>query len=248
MTEHERPETGGPETGGPETGGDYIHGYDWDRTSVPPVAARAADTARRWSGRRAVQGTALVAAGLVAGVLVVGAWPSGGSVSDAANTRTTGSVTGSQQNGGAPGSGQQPGSPGDRSPGDSGLGDGGLAQSDPRSGGRGGGLEGEQRLTGTITAIRGSALTFRASDGATATYTLDASTLVVKDGAPASLTDVKPGDAAHLHIYPQGATTMVERIFVGTLPDFGVNGGPGPGPDGAGDSDGSGAATTARSA
>ncbi len=140
-------------------------------------------------------------------------------------------------------------------------GTGGLRQPDPgtgrgRDGGGPGGLPDELRLTGTITAVSASSVTFRASDGTTGTYAVDGRTLIVKDGAGANLADVQSGDAAPVQVYPQGGTTMVERIFVGRIPDFGGEGGvgavppglPGGTDDSGGTAGGSGATTTARSA
>lgn len=101
----------------------------------------------------------------------------------------------------------------------------------PFPGGAPGGLQGEQHLTGTLTAVGDSTVTVRSSSG-TATYQVDSDTQIVRDGASAELSDLQEGDPVLVHVYPAASDSdqlVAERIFAGTLPS-----GPG-GDDGYGD-------------
>jgi hypothetical protein len=84
---------------------------------------------------------------------------------------------------------------------------------------RGRGLPGEQRLQGTLTALGPSSVTVRTVSG-TATYTVTSSTEILRDGVPATLAELKVGDAVFMHVYPAstGGPLQVERIFTGTMP------------------------------
>jgi Domain of unknown function (DUF5666) len=94
-------------------------------------------------------------------------------------------------------------------------------------GGPGGGVAGEQRLQGTITAKTDSSITVKATTGSTATYTVNATSQIEVNGQNASLSDVKVGDSVFVHVYPSASGAMlVERLFDGALP----SGGPGVGP------------------
>ena len=118
------------------------------------------------------------------------------------------------------------------------------------NGGFGGGLAGEQRLVGTITAVGSRTVTVEARSGSTQTYTVGSDTEIVRNGNRARLSDLKAGDLAFLHVYPQGSTMMVERIFAGQLPGGGAGlpgfgGGRGaPDRNGPGGSTGGGTGTT----
>ena len=95
-------------------------------------------------------------------------------------------------------------------------------------GGRpGGGLDGEQRLSGTITAIGSSSITVTTSSGK-ATYAVTGRTDIRRDGQTIALSALKVGETVLVHVYPSGSSFAAERILAGT-PGFG----PGPGgPDG----------------
>jgi hypothetical protein len=96
-----------------------------------------------------------------------------------------------------------------------------------------GGRAGEQHIAGTLTAVGSSSVTVQSSSG-TATYTVDAGTQIVRDGAPATLSQLRAGDAVFLHVYPasSGGRLHVERIFAGQLPSGGFGGPGGFGHDG----------------
>jgi hypothetical protein len=99
--------------------------------------------------------------------------------------------------------------------------------------GRIGGIAGEQHVQGAVTAKTSSTVTVGSSSG-TATYSVDSTSEIVRDGQPATLSEVKVGDAVLVHVYPSSGRMLVERLFAGTLSGGGV--GP-PAPDD--DSDGS---------
>ena len=128
----------------------------------------------------------------------------------------------------------------------------GQGQDDQGQGqGRGfGGVDGEQRVVGVLSAVGNSSISLRTSSG-TATYPVTSATEIAKDGALASLSDLSSGDTVLVHLVPPAngstdtADLTVERIIVGS-------GGPGlggPGPDdnggdnGGGQDDGSGTST-----
>jgi hypothetical protein len=109
------------------------------------------------------------------------------------------------------------------------------------------GRAGEQHITGTLTAVGSSSVTVKTPAG-TATYTVDAATQIVRDGASATLSQLRVGDAVFLHVYPtsSGGRLHVERIFAGQLPSGGFGGPGGFGHDGDRDGragDGPGATT-----
>ena len=102
--------------------------------------------------------------------------------------------------------------------------------------GFGGGVAGEQHVFGTLTAVDGAALTVRTTSG-TSTYTIDASTALVKDGQRvSSLAAMQVGDPVVVHVYPQNGTQHVEVVI-----DGGLHGG---GDDNGQDDDGSGGTVT----
>src|SRR5690348_6841607 len=65
--------------------------------------------------------------------------------------------------------------------------DGGFA-------GRGGPVDGETHVPGTVTAVAADSVTVQGDDGATATYTVDSGTQVLDDGRAVSVTDLASGD------------------------------------------------------
>jgi hypothetical protein len=95
--------------------------------------------------------------------------------------------------------------------------------------GPGGGVAGEQHVTGTLTAVGTSTVTVRSSSGTT-TYPVTSSTQIVRNGAAATLSQLKVGDPVVVHVLPsRSGTKTLERIFAGSnLPaeDPGQGGGP----------------------
>src|SRR3954463_3090229 len=80
------------------------------------------------------------------------------------------------------------------------------------AGGRGG-VAGEQRLAGTVTAVGGSSVTIRTASG-TSAYSVAAQTEIVRNGAVAALSAVRPGDSVFVHLIPgSGSSYVVERLF-----------------------------------
>jgi hypothetical protein len=112
-----------------------------------------------------------------------------------------------------------------------GNGPGGFSQGAPPQGGFGG-VQGEERIQGTVAATTGSTITVRSSTGTTATYTVDSTSQIVSNGQSGTLADVKVGDTVFVHVVPgSSGNKVVERLFVGTLPQGGPGGAP-PGSDG----------------
>jgi hypothetical protein len=93
----------------------------------------------------------------------------------------------------------------------------------------GGGLDGEQRLSGTVAAIGSSSITVTTSAGKS-TYAVTGTTDIRRDGQPIALSALKVGETVLVHVYPSGSSYAAERILAGT-PGFGRggrDGGPGP--------------------
>ena len=83
----------------------------------------------------------------------------------------------------------------------------------PDQGGPGGGLPGEQHVVGKLTAVGAASVTVQGTTGA-ATYPVDASTVVVKDGQRvSSLSALTIGDTVVVHVYPQNGATHTELII-----------------------------------
>jgi hypothetical protein len=79
----------------------------------------------------------------------------------------------------------------------------------------GGGIAGERRLTGTLSAVDGRSFRLTTAGGTT-TYTIDASTRLVKDGRPvSSLAALGEGDTVVVRVYPSNGTTRVELVLDG---------------------------------
>ena len=93
-----------------------------------------------------------------------------------------------------------------------------------------------------LTAIGGSSVTVRGTDGSTATIAVDDSTQVQEDGQTVALSSLKTGDAVLVHVLTSGSGTVAERVLAGTSATNGpgarggLRGGPPPGagtlPDG----------------
>jgi hypothetical protein len=93
----------------------------------------------------------------------------------------------------------------------------------------GGGLDGEQRLSGTIAAIGSSSITVATSSGKS-TYAVTGTTDIRRDGQTVALSALNDGETVLVHVYPSGSSYAAERILAGT-PGFGRggrDGGPGP--------------------
>ena len=83
-------------------------------------------------------------------------------------------------------------------------------------GGLGGPIAGEQHVQGTVSAKTATTVTVK-SPGGTATYTVDGSTQIVRNGQAATLADVKVGDPVLVHVYPSSSgKLLVERLFAGS--------------------------------
>ena len=157
-------------------------------------------------GRRTLGVIGLVAAGAVAGALIVNA-VDGFRDSDTAAVQPSGvSQNGIAPNGAVPGGGAQGGVQGGVPggvPGGQGL----------QGGGGFGGQDGEQRLTGTLTAVSGSKVTVRTSSGS-ATYQLVSQTQIVRNGELASASELKAGDRVLVHVFPaNGSDGVLERLI-----------------------------------
>jgi hypothetical protein len=94
----------------------------------------------------------------------------------------------------------------------------------------GGGLDGEQHVQGIVRAVGSSSLTITSASGAS-TYAVTASTQIVRNGVPAALSSLKPGEQVFAHVYPSGGGLAVERVLVGAPPRLHDDGGSGDGTD-----------------
>jgi hypothetical protein len=168
---------------------------------MTPAAGEPARPPR--ARRRASSVIGLVVAGAVAGGVGVAALQNHLSAAAPAGSAVNGGITGPGVDGGGRG--------------------GGFAGP--------GGVAGEQRLTGTLTAVGSSTVTVR-TGGATATYDVDGATQIVRNGAETTLRGLRVGDPVLVHVIPSasGSVHRVERIFAGTLP--GDDQPPGDSPDG----------------
>jgi hypothetical protein len=99
---------------------------------------------------------------------------------------------------------------------------GGTGQQAPQPGS---GLDGEQRIQGTLTAVGSSSVTVSTSAGR-ATYKVNGTSQIVRNGQVATLAELKVGESVFLHVYSSGGSLVVERLFSGTSPMGGFPGGP----------------------
>lgn len=92
---------------------------------------------------------------------------------------------------------------------------GGTFQGGPPNG-IGGGLAGEQRLSGTLVSVGSSTVTVRTSSG-TATYLVTSSTQIIRNGQVVGLSALQAGDPVFVHVYSSGTSSKltVERLFAG---------------------------------
>jgi hypothetical protein len=99
---------------------------------------------------------------------------------------------------------------------------------------RGGPVDGETHVPGTVTGVTADSVTVQGDDGTTATYTVDASTQVLDDGQAMAVTDLASGDEVLVDVIPatDGGNAYAERVLAGTSATDGP-GGPPPGQAGA---------------
>jgi hypothetical protein len=161
----------------------------------------------KFGGRLAMVG--LVAAGAAVGAVIVTQMNNSSPTTTANTAPAVAQVPGT--------TGQAPGTTG-QAPGN-GRGPGGF----------GGGLAGEQRLSGTVTSVGSSTVTVKTSNG-TATYIVNSSTQIIRNGQAVSLSAIKAGDPVFMHVYPSNGKTAVERLFAGMSATQGQNGPGGPPP------------------
>jgi hypothetical protein len=86
-----------------------------------------------------------------------------------------------------------------------------------------GGVAGEQRVAGTVTAVGSSSITVRSTSGK-ATYAVNGTTQIQRNGQQAALSSLQTGDQVLVHLVPSGSGYIAERVLVGA---FGGPGGPG---------------------
>jgi hypothetical protein len=160
-------------------------------------AAAATEEAAPRTGRALARAAGLGVAGLLMGVIGVTAVQAavGGSPSTT-GTAATNPVSG---NGTLPGQAGRP----------------------PR--GFGGGVAGEQRVAGTVTAVGSRSITVRSTSGK-ATYAVNGTTQIQRNGQQAALSSLQTGDQVLVHLVPSGSGYIAERVLVGA---FGGPGGPG---------------------
>lgn len=89
---------------------------------------------------------------------------------------------------------------------------------------QGGGVAGEQRITGTVASIGTSSVSVKTTSG-TITYSVDGSTDIRRDGQTIALSSLTAGETVLLHVFParSGSAMYAERILAGT--SFGRGGG-----------------------
>jgi len=172
--------------------------YDFLDAPEPAPAAPPRRGAAGWMSTGA-----WLVAGLVLGALVVAMLHTNKSAS--ATGLPAGSPAANQAPNGPPAAGGFPGGPG---------------------GGFRSGLPGEQHLVGTLTAVGPSSITV-SDNGSSATYPIESSTVLVKNGqrvsSPSALT---VGDTVVVHVYPRNGSTHTERVIDGVPAGPGDDGGP----------------------
>jgi hypothetical protein len=84
-------------------------------------------------------------------------------------------------------------------------------------------IAGEQHISGTVTAKTTSTVTVKSSGGA-ATYTVNATTQIIRNGQAATLAAVQVGDPVFVHVYSSASGQMlVERLFAGSSASGGTS-------------------------
>jgi hypothetical protein len=83
-------------------------------------------------------------------------------------------------------------------------------------GGNGGPIAGEQHIVGTVAATTDSTVTVKTSDGSSTTYTVNATTEIMRNGQAATLSEIQAGDPVLVHVYPSSSGEMlVEKVYAG---------------------------------
>lgn len=174
---------------------------DVPQDATPAYADQVTTAAPRRRLPTAVTTGGWLAVGVVVGVIAVAALHS--STGNTAATGIAGApAAAANQN---PGTGPQQGFAGGPPPG----GFGGPG------GGPGGRLAGEQHIVGSLTAVGSASITVKNAEG-TATYPIEASTVLVKGGQRvSSLSALTVGDTVVVHVYPLNGSTHVELVIDG---------------------------------
>ena len=90
----------------------------------------------------------------------------------------------------------------------------------------GAGVAGEQRIQGTVTAKTAGTVTVKSTSG-TATYVVNVTSEIVRNGQRATLAAIKVGDAVFVHVFPSSSgQILVERLFAGSSATSGPVGPP----------------------
>ena len=84
-------------------------------------------------------------------------------------------------------------------------------------GGFPGGVPGEQRVRGTVSAVNASSITVSTASGKS-TYTVSSSAQIIRNGSVVTLGQLQVGDPVEVHVVPSAGGRQVERIIAGTLP------------------------------
>jgi hypothetical protein len=79
------------------------------------------------------------------------------------------------------------------------------------------GVADEQHVQGTLSAVGTTSITVSTASGKT-TYPVSSSTQIIRNGAPATLDQLKVGDPVVVHVIPSSNGRQVERIIAGTMP------------------------------
>ncbi len=99
-----------------------------------------------------------------------------------------------------------------------------AAVADPSLPSGGGPVAGEQHVQGTIAAKTSTTVTVKSTSG-TATYTVNATSEIVRNGRAATLSAIRVGDPVLVHVFPSASGQMlVERLLAGSSasdPGFG---------------------------
>ncbi len=201
-----------------------------DPGSHPSSGASPYPSGGRSRRRTFLMTAGLLGAGVVAGVVAVAGLQSLRSTPTAQTGQTQAGQGGQGQGGQVQGVQPQAGQDGQLQDGQ--LQGGQLQGGQPGqpTGGQPGGMDGEQRVIGTVTAKSGSTLTVALTSGSVTVQVL-AQTEIVNNGVRGTLAQVAVGSKVFMHTYPLNGATVAERIFVGTVPQGGPGGGPGGGPD-----------------
>jgi len=103
-------------------------------------------------------------------------------------------------------------------------GGGGLSGAGGNGNGFGGGVAGEQHILGTVAATGAATITVKTGSGS-ATYVVNATTEIVRNGQSATLSEIQVGDPVLVHVYPSSSGQMlVERLLAGTSANDGPGG------------------------